>query len=155
MVMLWCSSMFVARGRSVYHHYTKEIYVWDNWYQFWHSIRVAQIENQWRLITWQYSKIQIFWDIMLCLWVGVVPDILKDRMTCTTLGALAQWWHSVTSQKTSIFSSSAVITSNLAQSGYTMHLDHAFVLWVIGRSVLACKSMPVMWHAIHTWSLSC
>lgn len=48
----------------------------------------------------------------------VVTDILKGHITSKTLGTLAQWWHSVTSQKTSIFSSSAVRTSNLAQSGY-------------------------------------
>jgi len=43
----------------------KYICVWDVWYQFWHSIQVVQIENQWRIITWQYSEIHIFWDMML------------------------------------------------------------------------------------------
>lgn len=32
----------------------------------------------------------------------------------------------------------------LHSQGATMHLDHASVLVVIGRSMLACKTMPVM-----------
>jgi hypothetical protein len=57
---------------------------------------------------------------------GVASNILKDHSASKTQGTLAQWWHSVTSQKTSVFSSSAVRTSNLAQAGYHNALGSCF-----------------------------
>jgi len=103
----------------------------------------------------KYRNRTIFKDSDLlrhdAVFVGwVVPDILKDHITSKTLGTLAHWRHRVTSQKTSIFSSSTVRTFNLAQSGYHNALGSCFCTGC-HRQV----SAGLQGNAIYTWSLSC
>jgi len=53
-------------------------------------------------------KVQVFWDVMLCLWVKS-PKVLKNSSPFQ-MSELSTQWHSITSHITCIFNTNNIVT---------------------------------------------